>query len=148
MEKCGAIFPITFNDCGGIFPALNFKPPPPPHPMYTPLESYEKSHFSTGAEHLFIYPKGDCALIFGMYKWLAGAYKSSTSHTDQQQKLPKKVPKRTKLAHYECPQEIWKGGIPIPFQISSRGWCECQRVCTHVGKWTKKTWDEAQREFQ
>ena len=37
MEKCGAIFPITFTDCGGIFPALNFsgqkfsrtKPPPP-----------------------------------------------------------------------------------------------------------------------
>ena len=24
MEKCGAIFPITFNDGGGIFPALKF----------------------------------------------------------------------------------------------------------------------------
>ena len=37
MEKCGAIFPITFNDCGGIFPTRNFsgqkfsrtKSPPP-----------------------------------------------------------------------------------------------------------------------
>ena len=37
MEKCGAIFPITFSDCGGIFTALNFsgqkfsrtKSPPP-----------------------------------------------------------------------------------------------------------------------
>ena len=27
MEKCGTIFPITFNDCGGTFPVLN--PPPP-----------------------------------------------------------------------------------------------------------------------
>ena len=38
MEKGGAIFPITFNDCGGIFPRRNFsgqkfshtKSPPPP----------------------------------------------------------------------------------------------------------------------
>ena len=38
MEKGGAIFPITFNDCGGIFPRRNFsgqkfshtKFPPPP----------------------------------------------------------------------------------------------------------------------
>ena len=36
MEKGGAIFPITFNDCGGIFPRRNFSgqkfshsPPPP-----------------------------------------------------------------------------------------------------------------------
>ena len=37
MEKGGAIFPITFNDCGGIFPQRNFsgqkfshtKSPPP-----------------------------------------------------------------------------------------------------------------------
>ena len=56
MEKYGAIFPITFNNCGGIFPVLNFSgqnfpilnPPPNMQVGHGPVQTLCTAHAQRG----------------------------------------------------------------------------------------------------